>query len=217
MRTSAALLLGVLATSACQAPPKAPSDTPPETCEDKRALWDASFPRVAPGPPAARIKAIEGIAAQVGEDPEQCAVELVRAALQAERARLVTLQVGGASIPPAAVYACASLSNDLKCVSSVADDTAHLGEAPGVAVFPTGADQPARLKVDASLSDSGGPRVYTAAQSSLLDAPKYTELMLDARSGFTIPKSTGPVVLVIVFKEPDAGTFDKFVWLGAPR
>jgi hypothetical protein len=215
-RVLAALLGGALTTVSCQASREGPAGRAPENCQQKRALWDAEFPKVTAGPPAARIKAIEAIADRIGEDPEQCTADLVRKALQTERARLVTLRIGGSTIAVAAVYTCATISEDLKCVSSVADDTAHLGEAPTAAIFALAGGERVKLDADAYLAHAT-MRIYVAALSTLMDAPKYTELTLDDTSRFTMPKSSEQTVLLAIVNEPGSGMYDKFVWLSKPR
>jgi len=136
----------------------------PASCAQKRALWNAEFPKMIPGPPAARIKAIEAIADQIGEDPEECAADLVRKALQTERARLVTLRAEGSIVAAAAVYTCATLSEELKCIGSTADDTAHLGETAIAAISVLTGGERAKLEVDAYLSRAS-MRAYVAAMS----------------------------------------------------
>jgi hypothetical protein len=166
--------------------------------------------------PADRIKAIEAIADKIGEDPEQCAVNLMEKALQTERARLVTLRVRDAKVAAAAIYTCANLSKELKCTGSVADDTAHLGASLNAAAVPLAAGERVKLDVDATVSIAT-MRLYAAASSSLLDAPNYTALTLDESGGFTVPRLSEPTVLFAIVKASNTGAYNKFVWLAKPR
>ncbi len=216
IRISSVVLFGALMAVGCQASRETPGSRAPASCQEKRAVWDAQFAKMIPGLPAARIKAIEAIADRIGEDPEQCAADLVRKALQTERARLVTLRVGGSIVAAAAVYTCAALSDELKCTGSVADDTAHLGETSMAAISVLTGGERAKLEADADLSHAG-MRVYVAAASSLMDAPKYTELAVDETGGFNLPVVSEQIALFAIVKEPGSGIYDKFVWLAKPR
>ena len=212
----AACLLFALAIAGCEPAKEMAAGARPASCQQKRALWEAEFPKIAPGLPADRITAIEAIADKIGEDPEQCAANLVEKALQTERARLVTLRVREAKVSAAAIYTCANLSKELKCAGSVADDTAHLGASLAAAAVPLAAGERVKLDVDATVS-MATMRLYAAASSSLLDAPNYTALTLDESGGFTVPRLSGPMVLFAIVKASNTGTYNKFVWLAKPR
>jgi hypothetical protein len=211
----AALLLFALPIAGCEPTKETAAGARPASCQQKRALWEAEFPKIAPGPPTDRIKAIEAIADKIGEDPEQCAAAWVEKALQTEKARLVMLRVKASTVAAAAIYTCSNLSKELKCTGSAADDTAHLGASLTAVAVPLVAGERVKLDADATVSIAA-IRLYVAASSSLLDAPKYTALTLDESGGFTVPRFSEPMVLFAIVKASNAGIYNKFVWLAKP-
>lgn len=208
---SSAVLLA-LTTLNCQVSRESTAGRQPTSCQQKRAFWEAEFAKMTPGPAAARIHAIEAIADRIGEDPERCAAEAVRKALERERARLVSLRIRGSTVPAAAVYTCTTLSKELRCISSVADDTAHLHETSSAAVVTLAGGGEAKLEVDTYFAQAK-IRVYVAGLSSLVDAPKYTELALDDTGGVRVPIFSEQIVLFVIVSEPGTGIYNKFVWL----
>lgn len=173
-------------------------------------LWEREYPKIPPGPPVERLKAIERVSARIGEDPEGCAAEPIRFATQRERLRLVTLVAGKERIPPAAVYVCGSLSEGLRCVGAVADDTAHLGEMQALAT-PLPSSNRLQLQPDPQFAFASR-RVYIAPRSTLMDRPRYTEPTPDADHSFEVPHLAEALVLIAIVKE-SSGSYIKFVWL----
>jgi hypothetical protein len=209
------LLLAALTTLGCQASRETLKSAKPLDCQQRLALWESEFSKIPPGLASARIRAIEAIAGRVGEDPEQCASEKIRVAIQAERARLVMLRIDQENIPSTAVYTCDALSEGLKCNSSVADDTAHLGEfAVGPVILATG--KPLRFEPEAGFS-LATIRVYMAARRTLMNDPSYLELAAGKDGSFAVPKMKEESVVVAILKEPGSGVYDKFVWLAKPQ
>jgi hypothetical protein len=209
------MLLAALTTLGCQASRDTPKSAKPLDCQQRLAIWESEFSKIPPGLASARISAIEVIAGRVGEDPEQCAAEKIRAAIQAERARLVMLRIDQEKFPSTAVYTCDALSGGLKCNSSVADDTSHLSEFfAGPVILASGK----RLRFEPESGFSLATiRVYVAARHTLMDHPKYVELTADKDGSFTVPKMKEESVVVAILKEPGSGLYDKFVWLAKPQ
>lgn len=184
-------------------------------CEQRRAVWNAEFSKIPTSSPSERIRSIETVAARIGEDPEECVAESIREAIQAEKVRFLTININHQTVSAAAVYSCSHLTQDLKCISSVADDTAHLGATQAsVSILPPG--QEMKLHPSADLGNIP-MRVYFAPEASLLDAPKYTRVDLQNRVIFHLPAVSEQIVLIAIIKEPHSNMYDKFVWLVKPK
>lgn len=187
-------------------------------CRRELAQWNAEVTKIPAGPPSSRMEAMEKIAGKMGEEDEQCLAESVRKALQAERSRLLMMRVDDQSKAAAEVYSCPQLTKNLKCIGSIADDTAHLSEsfAPVLAL-----SRGQHVKVEPGEGYTlSSLRVYLASEASLMDAPRYREMKPGKNGDLMLPDISARMVLFAILKEPRSGLYDKFVWLlqpGLPR
>ena len=116
----------------------------------------------------------------------------------------------GKSLPTAAVYACSAITKELKCVSSVADDTAHLSENPDAHILQTnGVILVAKKRSHANATVD----FYVADEKTLLDNPKYLKVeLVDGK--LKLPADSERRVLVAIYQSE--GAKNKAVWLLAP-
>jgi hypothetical protein len=128
------------------------------------------------------------------------------------QAVLVQLLSENKPLQPAAVYDCSSITTELKCVSAVADDTAHLSENPKAQILPRNGKIFVRKK---KLLGDEALAFYIAAERALLDDPKYNKLEL-LNNELDLPPSSERTVLIAIYKRPRQSRTTKLVWLFAP-
>jgi hypothetical protein len=140
----------------------------------------------------------------------EIAVVLAMAAWAPAQTDSLQLSSEGKTLPPAAVYSCSSITKELRCVSAVADDTAHLSENPNARILQTNGTitvrqkkSPAAVAVD----------FYLADEKTLLDDPKYAKVE-PVEGKLMLPADPERRVLVAIYQGPTART--KAVWLLAP-
>jgi hypothetical protein len=126
---------------------------------------------------------------------------------------LIQLTSAGVLLSPAALYDCTSIDSEHKCVSYVADDTAHLSENPNAPTLTVGTKIKVRRRKDLGTAQA---TFYLADESSLLDDPKYKEITLMGQE-IELPPLDHRSVLIAIYQQPKQPTKTKVVWLLAPN
>lgn len=200
---------------ACGAPHKSgesSAGTRPQSaqCRQMEAKWESLKSSVKADSVSGRIAQIREASSQIGDDPEDCVTHLIEEAYNSELRKVVVLEIGAGRYEAAAVYSCRELQDDVRCVGRIADDTAHLGEAPGLQTVPAATVARVGMTSDFPLEQV---KLYRALDRDLLGARKAAQQMaLKSEGGIQLPTAAVANILFVTARDK-YGEFHKWVWL----
>jgi len=180
-------------------------------CRELETKWESLKTTIKGNSVSDRIAKIREVSSQIADDPEDCVTHLIDEALKNELRKVVVLKIGTNRYEAAAIYTCRELQDGVRCAGRIADDTAHLSEAPDLKATPSGVKAHLTTPTDFTLNMVN---VYSALDSDLIDNARksshYVELKPDGE--FQLPRADRSNILFVIAQDKYR-IFHKWVWV----
>jgi hypothetical protein len=179
-------------------------------CRELKTKWESLKASIKGDSVSGRIAQIREASSQIGDDPENCVAPLIKEAYDSELRKVALLEIGSDRHEAAAVYSCGELQDGVRCVGSIADDTAHLHEALNLKTVPAGVTARVRMTSDFPLEMV---KLYQALDRELThDRKAARQVELKSDGGVQLSAATAANILFVTAQDK-YGEFHKWVWL----